>query len=505
MITTRLQVHHGHHDNRTPPWQQLSKLFATALVVTASLAVTNAITHAQSCPPTIEFQKLTSPDGMLNGFGHAVAIDGDHALIANWYGTTCAAYIFDVNTGTELWEFPLTNDSGNLFAGLAVSLDGNRALVGAPGADQGGAAYLFDITTGEQLFQFNNPDYLPDSWFDYFDFGQAVALEGNHALISSYGSAYVFDLTTGENLYTFVSSDGSESWDFGAAVALDGNRAIVGQPYDAWDDHADNGIAYVYNLDTGNELFKLTPNDATEYNEFGTSVALRGNHAVVGAPGDDYYNGAAYVFDLKRKGKQSAKLMPNPDHYSTGFGYSLALDGDLAAVGFIAGWDDPNPVYLFDIITGAKLTTMIPSTGLASDSFGSTVAVNGNHVIIGADNAQSGNGAAYIFDASPEFAITPTPLQSRQAVEFTACGLKPRKPTWLLYTYDGLDPQLHSRLNITVDLLNPRKLRKRKSDSAGNVTWQLRAPRAKTAPKNVWFQVAQKGRVSDYIATQILP
>ena len=99
--------------------------------------------------------------------------------------------------------------------GISVALSGNYALVGAyleddAGGSNSGKAYIFDVTTGSLLHTLNNPNAYDTSAND--NFGYAVALSGNYALVGAYleddaggadsGKAYIFDVTTGNLLHT---------------------------------------------------------------------------------------------------------------------------------------------------------------------------------------------------------------------------------------------------------------------------------------------------------------
>ena len=140
---------------------------------------------------------------------------------------------------------------------------------------------------------------------DYF--GNAVALDGDTAVIGAYGddegagSAYVFrwDGATWVE-HKLTASDGAADDYFGFySVALDGDTAVIGATGD--DDLGDrSGSAYVFRWDGATWIeHKLTARDGAAYDSFGVSVAVDGNTAVIGAAGDDDLgddSGSAYVF-----------------------------------------------------------------------------------------------------------------------------------------------------------------------------------------------------------------
>ena len=100
------------------------------------------------------------------------------------------------------------------------------------------------------------------------------------------GSAYIFDVTTGNQLHKLTASDGAADDTFGRSVAISGNYAIVGANLDD-DDGTRSGSAYIFNVQTGTQLHKLTASDAAANDHFGWSVAIDGNYAIVGAKYDD--------------------------------------------------------------------------------------------------------------------------------------------------------------------------------------------------------------------------
>ena len=81
-------------------------------------------------------------------------------------------------------------------------------------------------------------------------------------------------------------------------MALSGSTAIVGARYD--DDAGTNsGSVYLFDAATGSQIAKLTASDAAANDWFGSSVAISGTTALVGAYNDDdagSSSGSAYLF-----------------------------------------------------------------------------------------------------------------------------------------------------------------------------------------------------------------
>ncbi len=225
------------------------------------------------------------------------------------------------------------------------------------------------------------------------------------------GSAYLFDTTTGRQIAKLLADDGATSDVFGWSVAISGATAIVG----AWadDDNGNvSGSAYLFDTTTGAQIAKLLPKDGATGDEFGGSVAISGDTAIVGAAWDDdngSRSGSAYLFDVTT-GRQIAKLLPDDGAVFDYFGISVAINGTTALVG--ARLDDDNgtnsgSAYLFDTTTGAQIAKLLPDDGTTFDLFGASVAISGatgkELAIVGAiwDNPNGiDSGSAYLFDAA---------------------------------------------------------------------------------------------------------
>ena len=146
----------------------------------------------------------------------------------------------------------------------------------------------------------------------------------------------ITDAPTGEQLFKLKPSRFSfiaeGDW-FGYSVANSRGTAIVGSPKDN-DNGDDSGSAYLFDTTTGSRLFKLKPNDGDRLDQFGYSVAISGNTAIVGNSGDDdngFAPGSEYLFDVTT-GKQQFKLTPDDGEELDLFGYSVAISGDTAIV-----------------------------------------------------------------------------------------------------------------------------------------------------------------------------
>ena len=302
--------------------------------------------------------------------------------------------------------------------GQGVAISGNRVVCTSWGrvdpmsgyqtGNSPGMAFVMDATTGQQLFEL-----FPSNGMPRDHFGGSVAMDGQHVLIGSMladglvpgsGAAYLYDLQTGQELFRLQASDGYGFQLFGNKVALSGNLAIVG----ASNGNATSnpGSAYIYDLSTGQELHKLLPPGTGFDNGFGLSVAIGGGFALVGSDRLDPLGPSVRVFDTST-GQLVRTLMPNVQSPPWElFGASLALVGTTAVVGAPApgnGTPHPGSVYLFDVTTGQQLNKLFPSPHAIVPSFGRRVAAGDDRIVVAAtQDAILGQfiGSAYVFQTS---------------------------------------------------------------------------------------------------------
>ena len=171
--------------------------------------------------------------------------------------------------------------------------------------------------------------------------------------------------------------DGEE---FGFSVSLSGDTALVGAPYYG----NANGRVYVFYRSSGVWTQHGDPLTGPSASAFGRSVALDGDTALVGAAAID----SAYVF-TRTAGvwTQQGGALTGSD-LST-FGWSVALDGDTALVGAI----NANAVYVFARSTGVWTQQGGALTGPYGSSFGFSVALDGDTAVVGAP----GSMTAHVF------------------------------------------------------------------------------------------------------------
>jgi len=336
---------------------------------------------------------LTASDGAADDrFAWSVAISGDTAVIGAMFddhagGTNAgSAYVFVNSNGVWTQQAKLTasDAAANDWFGVSVSVSGDTAVIGASADDLGvrpnaGSAYVFVKPGGgwanmTQTAKLTASNSAAD---DYF--GGSVSLSGDTAMIggsnndhpgkTDAGSAYVFVKPGGgwmnmTQTATLRASDAAVGDRFGVSVAVSvsGDTAVIGAYYDDRAGGTNSGSAYVF-VGTGGgwtQQAKLTASDAAAYDVFGSSVAISGDTAVIGARYDDFVGrtdaGSAYMF-VRSGGvwTQQAKLTACDAEAGDFFGNSVSVSGDTAMIG--APYDDhaggnvAGSVYVFDLCT----------------------------------------------------------------------------------------------------------------------------------------------------------
>lgn len=200
---------------------------------------------------------------------------------------------------------------------------------------------------------------------------------------------------------------------FGYAVAVDGDIAVVGEPYGAVDGNPEQGLAHVYVRAGGSwtETQVLVADDGAASDGFGFSVSISGDTILVGAPyatvGGNGGQGAAYVF--QRSGgswSQAQKLVTAAGGASNNFGWSVAVSGATAIVSAPVAPVGENAlqgnatVFTEDAGSWTEGPTLVAEDGAAFATFGSSVAIDGDTLVVGANGVDSYFGAAYVFERS---------------------------------------------------------------------------------------------------------
>jgi FG-GAP repeat len=332
-----------------------------------------------------------------------------------WRRSIAAVTIFDVATGNELLKVTsqqvidtlpeATNDDFSVAMihsgfGASASIAREHLVVGSPGGTsycdcsidppieelgRPGRAFVFNLPKGigpievaaPDLSRLRNDDFN-NAELNWMSFGNDITTAGSMAIIQGRG----FNLASGEELFNLHAAVGYRN-----PVASSAGSAIIGHPWSGADFH---GEVSVYDLQSRMRRSRIIPLDSEAYDRFGDAVAMDGNFAIVGAPGNHAREpGKAYLIDV-----DSGQVLMRFNAADSGvadfqgadsFGRAVAIDGDFALIG--APYDSAlnhhnGAAYLFDIHTGELLKKILPTSPQHAGGFGSNVALADGFILI---------------------------------------------------------------------------------------------------------------------------
>jgi hypothetical protein len=350
----------------------------------------------------------TSPDGLSISGG----ILSGTLTTAGTYDFTITGSVADPD-GEWAQQVRINGDNtggGDEFgARVAISGDGNTAIVGAPyedtGGDNAGSAYIFIRDSDGNWIQQKRIQGNNTGNSDFFGASIEISGDGNTAIVAARAEAYIFtrdsDGIWSEQAHIQRTNLGNGAvLGSYAAISRDGNTAILGARVKAYIFIRDsNGTSW-------SEQAQIQADNIEFIDHFGFSVAISedGNTAIVGARVKE----RAYIFTRDSDGiwSEQAQIQGNVGY----FGSSIAIsrDGNTAIVGApfeSTGGDNAGSAYIFirdsDGIWSQPAQIQGDNTG-GGDQFGTRVAISGdgNTVIVGAryeDTGGTNAGSAYIF------------------------------------------------------------------------------------------------------------
>jgi len=273
--------------------------------------------------------------------------------------------------------------------------------------------FLSCCFVAESFAQFSETKLTASDGTEYDIFGHSVSISGDYAIIgapwddhvNSSGSAYIFRREDSVWIEQIKLVDPTAN-QFGFSVSISGDYAIVSALGDVDVQYA--GVAYIYHRDGGSwvKQAEITPPGILSDDSFGVSVSISGDFAIVGAHRDSaraLYAGSAYIY--MRNGAewyQHEKLTARDGSEGDSFGVGVDLFGEYAIV--TAPNDDTwrGSAYIFvrDGENWIEEVKIMASDGSQHDGFGASVSLDGEYAIIGADYDTVdgvGSGSAYIF------------------------------------------------------------------------------------------------------------
>ena len=434
--------------------------------------------------PDAEGDVVPRPAGGDTNWGHSVDVDGT-TLIAgytSYVGNNGGVFILEQKG--KKWDlvvqFTTPGNNTRDQYGHAVALDGDYAVVsayedggkkpvaGGPLGEGPGLVYVYERVKGwTQMATFKPADIENNDRFGYsVDISGNTLIAGTPFHDEEKGAVYVYkrDGNQWKQEAKLVADDAGVKNRFGWDCAISENTIVVGAPLAAAPARL-SGAAYVFKRqgDAWAQIAKVTPEDGDGGDSFGVSVDVSKSRIIVGANKDENEvkkrgSGSAYIFQLIGDAvTQEAKLTADEPQESAGFGLTVALDVNRALVGAPSTdtkrGDDSGAAYAF-LKTDAGWVLqarVIPEKGpneaqglTSGDNMGSAVAIDGdfgrefNLAAIGVQwDAQDGGddaGSVYIFDTEDEEGLN-IPLSVEPRGDFALTMFGDIKRTALLQNF----------------------------------------------------------------------
>lgn len=290
-----------------------------------------------------QLQKLSSSQTLISGFGSAISIFENYAIIGAPYGSlTQAAYLFSYSGGlwTQIQSFsPSSQYLGAPDFGFSVAIFNTTLAIGAPyygtsSSPSQGLVFLYELSQSSwsqvQMIQGNTGNAL----------GYSLSLNDQFLLIGAPGASNAEGSI-------FIYNNNGNSWNvqqrikspnntplFGQAVTVYKQEIVIGSPYD----NSNQGGAYRYDINSQNfwteRMEFYSPSGGSQ--NFGFAVSLYGDFVLVGSPGDSNYRGSIYIFNQTSWTNSSAPISSIGRNSSgTTFGFFNLIVIVMIAIAFV--------------------------------------------------------------------------------------------------------------------------------------------------------------------------
>ncbi|MBO9662358.1 hypothetical protein [Dokdonella sp.] len=391
-------------------------------------------------------QKVVADDGSAQDwFGSAVAVCGDWAFIGaknKTVGSNASqgvVYVFKKIQGTWVQTQKLTASDGQAVDqfGSTIAVSNGIVLIAAPFAKIGtntwqGAVYVFTPSRSSPSSTapwVQRKKLVAARGTAFLTFGTSLAMNAEYALIGA-GGTYSAGQQIPRTVYVFrrdkATTAASENWTekqllenprpqdpgnfFGGSLTLSKDLALIGARTSTINDNPGQGLAYVYARSGAG--WKLTDtlmaSDGAPRDNFGSSVALYENSALVGAQGVftvGSSGGAVYQFQPSGSGwQQTQKFSATPGSALSLFGAAMSASNEGALlIGAYATNNYRGAAYLFNIRkdTWLQRKELLANDGVAGNVFGYYTALDGETILVGSYTAQVNDnlkqGAAYFY------------------------------------------------------------------------------------------------------------
>lgn len=344
---------------------------------------------------------------------------------ARWLFAFCFICVFSKTCYSQIWSEKIKLTSSDLESndnfGKSVSISGNYAVIGAEQESEGetmaaGAAYVFKRNESGEWIELQK--LIASDREEFEEFGYSVSISGDYLVVGARkesetalfnaGAAYIFKLNESGDwieIQKVVASDRAADTGFGSCVSISGEHLAIANQAQA---------VYFFKRNAEgnwNETDKLISVEASS--QFGQSVSLQGENAAIGAPAENGFSGAVYMYQ-RVDGNWTFNEKISPDAGNEMFGYSLALYNNQLIIGSPfrdvdaradAGgadiftlnnanstWEFVQEIHASVVTNGAQagLVTAITDTYAAIGTYFESRDANGANPIVNA-------GAAYMF------------------------------------------------------------------------------------------------------------
>ena len=384
--------------------------------------------------------KLVTLDGQ--GFGSSIAIDKNIIVVADPFDHSNGAnsgsiYIYEQsdNGNWSLVKKILALDGATRDNfGSSIGISENTIVVGANRDDDkggnSGSAYIFERDKGGANNWGQTKKILASNGKRENLFGSSVAIVKDTVVIGAYarerdsGAIYIFERNNGGinnwgQTKEILPSDTGHS-KFGQSVAMTENTIIVGAP-NKFNDGIRSGSVHIFERNKGGannwgRIKEVAPSNQKDFTQFGYSIAISESTIVVGAFYDDAGEGAAYIYERNNGGinnwGQIKKIVASDEErgLQASFGQSVAISGNIIIVGAPEGENNDGwtsgAVYVFERGNNnnwRETNKMLASDGAGWDGFGFSVSMSGNTMTVAAprDDSTDNNGSmgsVYVYE-----------------------------------------------------------------------------------------------------------
>ena len=355
--------------------------------------------------------------GLGLGYGGAVAVSGGDVLVGVAGNVITPGTVYLYRQGADGWVEAGHLQASDAFSGdgfgAAIAVDGSTMMVSAINQNDGaGAVYVFERSGSgdwQEVGRLTAEDVAPGT-----NFGAALALGGGVAVVgapgqrarsrqvryTALGTAHVFTNAGGgwTSQGTIAAGDGGT--EFGTSVAVRGDEILVGAPAA---DHTGAVYAFRNTGDGWDQSGMLAAQGTGPNDRFGSSVTAVGDQALISVPGRHRGQGAVFAFQYDASQEEwspSGHLVPFDGFRQDGFGSAVAITDEEVWIGAPRASGGRGAVYVVSgsVADGWHAAAKLATGEKADDAFASTIAIDGDIAVIGVTGADFGTGTAIIYE-----------------------------------------------------------------------------------------------------------